>query len=182
MKYIYLVRHCKAIGQEPRAPLTDEGIQQSKRLAEFFEEMSIQRIYSSPYIRAYDTVKPLSNILNIIINTDERLIERVLSTNELDDWLNKLHETYINIDLKYEGGESSREAMSRGVSVINEILSKAESNVVIVTHGALMSLILRYYNNDFGFEEWKKLSNPDVYRLEFNQIDNKEIKIERIWK
>jgi len=36
MKRIYLVRHCKAAGQEPEAPLTEEGVTQAERLADFF--------------------------------------------------------------------------------------------------------------------------------------------------
>lgn len=30
-----------------------------------------------------------------------------------------------------------------------------------------MSLLLKYYNMIFGFEQWQKLSNPDVYLLRY---------------
>lgn len=38
-------------------------------------------------------------------------------------------------------------------------------NTVIVTHGNLMSLLLKNFNKDFRFNGWKKLSNSDVYLL-----------------
>lgn len=41
-----------------------------------------------------------------------------------------------------------------------------------------MSLLLKYYNKDFGFEDWNKLGNPDIYLL---KTENNEITFERIW-
>lgn len=36
-----------------------------------------------------------------------------------------------------------------------------------------MSLLLNHYNKNFSFDDWEKLSNPDVYVL--NKIHNKVI-------
>lgn len=36
MEKIYLVRHCKADGQKPKAQLTEEGRQQAQDLIPFF--------------------------------------------------------------------------------------------------------------------------------------------------
>lgn len=180
MKTIFLVRHCKAAGQAPEAPLTDEGQKQAEQLVYFFKDEDIEAIYSSPFVRALDTIKPLSESINRRVITDERLAERVLSAAALEDWMSKLEKTYLDMDLSYEGGESSNEATARGMSVIHDIMSRPESNVLIVTHGALMSLILRAYNPQFGFDEWKKLSNPDVYRLELDPV--KGAVLERVWE
>lgn len=106
----------------------------------------------------------------------------MLSAAALEDWMSKLEKTYLDMDLSYEGGESSNEATARGISVIHDIMSSPESNVLIVTHGALMSLILRAYNPQFGFDEWKKLSNPDVYRLELDPVKGPHSVLERVWE
>ncbi len=81
--------------------------------------------------------------------------------------------------MKFEGGESSREAMNRVVEVVEEAYSKANNNTVIVTHGNLMSLLLMYFNKDFRFEQWRRLSNPDVFLLknEANQVT-----FQRVWE
>lgn len=42
-----------------------------------------------------------------------------------------------------------------------------------------MSLLLNFYNKNFGFEDWQNLSNPDIYLLK--NVGNKVI-YERLWK
>ncbi|MCE5170836.1 histidine phosphatase family protein [Paenibacillus profundus] len=180
MKRIYLIRHCQAAGQEPEAPLTTEGVRQAKELRDFLAHRGIERIVASPYLRAVSTIRPLAELLQISVHTDARLQERVLCSYDMIDWLDKLKETYADIDLKYEGGESSREAMNRGLEVIDEALESTKHNIAIVTHGNLMSLLLNHFTNDFGFEEWERLTNPDVYELHiFKENDN--ITVSRIW-
>jgi 2,3-bisphosphoglycerate-dependent phosphoglycerate mutase len=178
MKRIYLVRHCQASGQESEAPLTAEGERQADELAEFMRDRQIERIVSSPYVRAMQSVKPLSERLGLEIHIDDRLRERVLSTSMLDDWLKRYEETFLDDDLKFPGGESSAEATGRGLAVIEEATARPEHACLIVTHGGLLSLIIRHYNREFGFEDWRRLTNPDVYEL---QIHAREAVIRRIW-
>ncbi|WP_223068425.1 histidine phosphatase family protein [Paenibacillus caui] len=179
MKNIFLIRHCKAEGQDPSAKLTLEGEGQAQELASFLKNEGIELIITSPFRRAIETIMPLCKILSLSYTIEERLKERVLSTVDLVDWMDKLKLTYDNVDLKYKGGESSREAMNRGIEVINEIISGSNKNIAVVTHGALMSLILKHFDNNIGFEEWRKLSNPDVYKI---RMEDKEKTIKRIWK
>jgi len=176
---IYLIRHCSAEGQPPEARLTEEGEKQAVELTNFFANVQIDRIISSPFKRAVDTIHPLAAKLGIEIEQDSRLAERVLSTENMQDWLEKLKSTFDNLDVKFEGGESSREAMSRIVEVVEEVQTSEIQNTVLVSHGNLLSLLLVYFNNDFGFENWKSLSNPDVYLL---TIEAGQVTTERLWK
>ncbi len=41
-----------------------------------------------------------------------------------------------------------------------------------------MALIVKHFQNEFGYEQWQNLSNPDVYVL---KIDNEETNLERLW-
>ncbi|WP_306454176.1 histidine phosphatase family protein [Neobacillus jeddahensis] len=165
VRKIYLIRHCEAEGQPPEAQLTDRGRKQALDLAEFFLAIKIDRIISSPYKRAIESIQPLAKRLNVQIEIDSNLTERVLSTTNLPDWSEKLRATFDDIELKFEGGESSREAMKRIVKVVNEVFSSNNKNTIIVTHGNLMSLLLKHFNKDFGFDDWKSLRNPDVFLL-----------------
>lgn len=181
VKRIYLVRHCKASGQEKTAKLTDEGLRQSKKMVDFFFGKDVDLIISSPYERAVSTVQPLSKKLGLEIHMDDRLSERVLSPNNLVNWMDKLKDSFIDLDLKLQGGESSQEAMDRGISVINELFQREERNMIVVTHGNLLSLILKYVDESFGFEDWRALSNPDVFEL-YRCEETGEIRKERLWK
>lgn len=171
LKTIYLVRHCEATGQEPEAPLTPQGEEASIRLASYFEQQGVESIVSSPYVRAIATVRPLAEALGLEIEIDDRLKERVLSSTPLEDWVAKLEAVYADLDLRYEGGESSREAMARGISVLERLRNRPESRIVLVTHGALLSLMLKHYQPEIGFWEWSRLTNPDLYRLELGDSE-----------
>ncbi|WP_442603149.1 histidine phosphatase family protein [Paenibacillus sp. KN14-4R] len=178
MKNIYLVRHCKASGQAADAPLTEIGIAQAKQLVHFFSDKNIDSIISSPFERAHQTIHPLSAQLGIEITLDDRLMERVLIGEDHPDWYEMLRQTFDDLDLCYEGGESSRTAMARAISVVDEILSSRAQNTVIVSHGNLISLLLKHFDKRMGFKEWEALSNPDVYHLSF---DNHSPSVKRIW-
>ncbi|TXC93450.1 histidine phosphatase family protein [Metabacillus litoralis] len=179
MKKIYVIRHCEAEGQSPEAQLTGVGMEQALALSDFFSNTKIDRMISSPYKRAIDSISPLAKRCNINIEIDRKLAERILSTKNLPDWFEKLRSTFDDLELKFEGGESSEEAMNRIVEVIEEAFRRTNKTTVIVTHGNLMSLLLRYFNKDFGFEEWRRLTNPDVFLL---MNDNYKVTFQRVWE
>lgn len=166
-KLLYVVRHCQATGQGPDAPLTEIGQQQAIALVDCLGHNDIQRVVASPFVRAYQSIVPLAEHLGLPSEVDPRLIERVLSPTPLDSWREQLAKTFVDMDLCFEGGESSRTAMMRGVAVVDEVMQQATSPVVIVTHGNLMTLILKHFNERIAYAEWENLQNPDVYCVWF---------------
>jgi len=179
VKHIYVIRHCEAKGQSSDASLTEQGFQQAEVLADFFADKKIDRIISSPFLRAIQTIEPLSTRENINIEMDERLSERILSTSDLPDWYEKLKATFTDMELKFEGGESSNEAMERIVNVVEETFKSKSEHTIIVSHGNIMTLLLKHYNSDVDFQLWTQLSNPDVFRL---SVKDHEVTLERIWE
>jgi 2,3-bisphosphoglycerate-dependent phosphoglycerate mutase len=177
MKKIYITRHCEAQGQPAEAPLTEKGFKQANHLSEFFRDIPIDRIISSPYKRAVQTVEPLSKRINSEIEINNLLTERILSSQNIPDWLEKLRTTFDDLELKFEGGESSKEAMNRIVTVVEGVLNDPAENIIIVTHGNLLSLLLKQYNHHFGFEDWRNLHNPDVFLL---KKENHTVTYERL--
>jgi 2,3-bisphosphoglycerate-dependent phosphoglycerate mutase len=178
MKNIYVVRHCKAEGQASDARLTATGDEQAEKLAEFLSDKNIDYIISSPFERAYRTIKPLSNKIGIEIVLDERLTERILSDENHPDWRGMLLKTYDDLDLCFEGGESSNTAMGRAIHVVKEVMDSEMKNIVLVSHGNLISLLLKHFDDRIGFMEWDSMSNPDVFHLTFSE-DKPNIR--RIW-
>ena len=88
MKKIIVIRHCSATGQERDAELTTDG-KQANTLATFLLEnqLQIDHIISSPFVRAIDSIRPYALQANLSIQEDERLAERILSDVSMDDWM-----------------------------------------------------------------------------------------------
>lgn len=165
MQRLYLIRHCKAEGQETEASLTPEGEAQAEGLAEFLAGAGIRRILSSPMRRAVQSVQPLARRLRLPIETDARLVERALSGAPRTDWQERLRESFDDIDLRLEGGESTREAMARVGGCVDDLLRSDSGAAAIATHGALLSALLRRFDPGFGFAQWQALTNPDLFRV-----------------
>ncbi|MBY0599949.1 histidine phosphatase family protein [Bacillus bingmayongensis] len=179
MKKLILVRHCSATGQEREAELTTDGKNEANILAEFLitNNLQIDAIISSPFTRAVQSIAPFALRANLPMKEDERLEERKLSGNPMEDWLQKLEHTFTNIDIAFSGGESTKQAMDRAASLIQDVLKQEHHVTLLVTHGNLLTLILKYFNDQIGFQEWKSLSNPDIYEI---TIDERTT-IYRLW-
>jgi 2,3-bisphosphoglycerate-dependent phosphoglycerate mutase len=161
-KVLYVVRHCQAEGQEPSASLTQRGKQQAEALCAFLADLDVERIVSSPFARAVESIRPLSVRLGIPVETDQRLVERTLSTMPLADWREQLRMSFQDLDLVIGGGESSQAAMQRASAVLVDILGHPAKRTVVVTHGNLMALMLKTFDDSIGFDLWERLTYPDV--------------------
>lgn len=179
LKKLIAVRHCSATGQERDAALTIAGEKQAHFLADFLlqNNLQIESIISSPFTRAIQSIAPFALRTNLPVGEDERLEERILSNNPMKDWLQKLEYTFTNIDIAFLGGESTKQAMDRVASLIQDILQQEHQVTLLVTHGNLLTLILKYFDNRIGFLEWKNLSNPDIYEITIDE----QTTIHRLW-
>ncbi|MCT4777171.1 MULTISPECIES: histidine phosphatase family protein [Exiguobacterium] len=177
MSTFYLIRHCSATGQEPDAPLTEDGEQQALALADFFRDIPVDRIISSDYTRATASIAPLATSKQLTIETEPRLRERILSLEPRDDWFELLRHSFTDASFRVPGAESGQDATDRILSVI-ESLDDVNGTTVLVTHGNLLALLLQHVDNRFDFDTWRTLSNPDVYRLKV--VDNSWA-VERVW-
>jgi 2,3-bisphosphoglycerate-dependent phosphoglycerate mutase len=68
--------------------------------------------------------------------------------------------------------------MARGREAIDALLARPERVPVVVTHGNLMTLILRSFEPQFGFQTWERLSNPDIYCL---TVRGDSVELARLW-
>jgi 2,3-bisphosphoglycerate-dependent phosphoglycerate mutase len=160
---VYLVRHCQAAGQEPDAPLTPAGEAQAAALADFLAPLPIDRILSSPFRRARDSIAPFAARRALPVETDDRLVERFLSAMPLAGWREHLRKSFDDLDYCLPGGESSRTALTRAIAVLADLHRHPATGTVLVTHGNLLALLLRHGDERLGFAAWEALTNPDVY-------------------
>src|SRR5258707_4514130 len=76
---LLLVRHALPLRSEPGQGsdphLSDEGVEQAKRLPDALARFPITRLVSSPQVRSVQTAQPVSDALGLRIEIDERLAE-----------------------------------------------------------------------------------------------------------
>ncbi len=145
---IYVLRHCKATGQEFDAAITTDGIKSAQQLVPVLAKLNIDHIYVSEMNRTYESIKPYLTNYKTPLTYDSRLNERILS-----DFHYRIH-----------NGETSLEAQQRILEVFKSI--PVNEHALIVTHGNIMSLLLNHFDKQFGFDEWKALKNPDLYAID----------------
>ena len=160
---IILIRHCESSGWEPDAPLTARGRRQAEDLADRLAALAVDALVSSPHVRARQSIEPFAAASGLDVRVDDRLVEKVLARHSIDGWRAAVRRSFSDPDWKLPGGESGSEAQRRGRAAVEAALSEAHGLCAVVTHGQLMTLVLRSIDARFGFHEWALLSNPDGY-------------------
>src|SRR5687768_6846732 len=121
---VLLVRHAEPIppgspGWEERddeRPLSDEGRLAAEQLADELEPYVITSVYSSPYLRAIETVTPTANRRMLEVQLLPDLRERRLTLTLTPDWPDHLQRAWADPDYALEGAESGRQAQRRAIA------------------------------------------------------------------
>lgn len=185
---LYLVRHADSTytpGQERERGLSDKGLEDVHRVQELLQHEEMDAFYSSPYRRAVQTVNEAALAAGKQLVLVEDLRERSLAEEYFcvkgEHFQDMKKRLYDDFDYAYPGGESSAEAQRRGVQAVLGILDRHAGNqVVIGTHGDIMTLILNDFDRSYGYDFWRSTSMPDIYKLEF---EAKQLKrVTRCWE
>lgn len=182
-----MVRHAESpfvFGQEKARGLSEEGLADSRRIAGIFEDIEVNCVVSSSYRRAIQTVQYLADKKGLPIFEFEELRERPIKGLDnkapWEELLRAIEKSFIDIDFFLEGGESTRKAQQRAIPIIEKLLCEYKGkSVVIGTHGNIMTIIMNYYNIEYGFDFWNSTSKPDIYKMTFESNELKNI--ERLW-
>lgn len=165
---ILLVRHCESSGQGPDVPLTERGRAQAVALADDLAASAIDHIVCSPYLRAHTTIAPFEARSGLPVHIDDRLVERQISPEPIPHWRDVVRQSFVDLEHRVPGGESGREALSRGWAAIRDVLGARHRLAVVVSHGQLLSLVFHSIDPRFGYAGWESLTTPDVYLMEEN--------------
>lgn len=167
MTYIYLIRHCEAMGNQKRlfqgstdCDISDTGAKQLEYLAKRFKSIELDAVFSSPLIRTQKTAHAIADYKGLPVNLRENLVElhggivegrpfqEAFSSIEglADAWNNHPQ------DFAPQGGEPMRNAYER---IYTEILDLAQQNrnktIAVATHGGVSRcLMCRILYNDIN--------------------------------
>jgi len=169
---VLLIRHADPVApgtagfDEFTRPLTAKGIRDAERLGEMHAATQIDAAYSSPYLRARQTIEPIARSRGLTIETVDALRERILSTSELPDWRLHLQRSWEDFDYAAPGGESGREAQARVVRVLDTIAMRhSAGTVILASHGNLIALALHAFMPGVDYPFWESIPMPAVFRL-----------------
>ena len=191
-KVIYFIRH----GEDDKSfrggwsihGLTEKGIKQSEKLAEYlYENYKIEKIISSDLNRAKQTTEIIKLKLNIPVEYTEKLREMNngylagMRNEEAEKEYPGVYYNTLQMNQKYPGGESPEEFYNRVIKDFEYILknNKKYKNIGIVTHAGVINIIYKYINK----QEWTnkiksiKIDTASMYVLEI-QNDERKFTIE----
>ncbi|GAA0358693.1 histidine phosphatase family protein [Bacillus horti] len=186
--YIYMIRHGespKVEGNERTRGLTQKGEDDARKITELLLSEGIDIFISSPYSRAILTIEELAKVSGKEVMVYEDLKELVFSSgdqifpdNELYPLVNKM---FHDPNLASPGGETLLDCQNRSIAILMEILSKYKGQRIILgTHGAIMTLMMGYFDSKYNIDFLMKTSKPDVYRMTFQ--DNELVDVKRLWQ
>jgi len=169
---VLLIRHAESVApgilsfDEYTRPLTEKGIRDAKRISDSYASIHIDAAYSSPYLRARQTIEPIAQARGLTIETLDDLRERMLSAAELPDWRAHLKRSWQDFDYAVPGGESSRDAQARVLRVLDTIASRhLGGTVILASHGNLIALALNAFMPSVDYAFWKSIPMPAVFTL-----------------
>ncbi|MBS3058177.1 MAG: histidine phosphatase family protein [Candidatus Diapherotrites archaeon] len=150
------------------SPLTERGVRQAKKLAEFLQGKNIDFIFSSDLGRAKETAA------FIIQHHPESMVEFVKELREISfgllegktwqeaaDKVPSLFEleTKDSLTIPHPRGESFEQLKERVEKVLEKILKLQDRTVLLVSHEGVCRTLLQILFN-LGFEERGKVVQP----------------------
>jgi 2,3-bisphosphoglycerate-dependent phosphoglycerate mutase len=170
---IYLVRHAESIPDpdvpEPDWQLSRKGREQAQRLAIHLQSLEIDYIFSSPYPRAIDTVRPFAKQSGLEVIQVDDLREKKLRETPLDDFWDVMKKAWRDLDFAFPNCESGTDCQRRIVAAIDTLVAEhAGSTFIAISHGNAIGLFLNSLDSSFGYNEWRAMKNPDIFKITHN--------------
>ncbi len=181
MTSIYLVRHGQTAWNKEEifrgrtdVPLDETGLRQAELAGEYFRELKIDAIYSSPLSRAWQTAKRIARIHHLKVQTLEGIIDM-----NFGNWEGHPHQEIREIDretyrkwkeephkARLPGGETLDEVRSRAMAALEEVVRlNYEKTIVLVSHRVVNKVlicgILGLDNSHF----WQIVQDPTAINL-----------------
>jgi len=164
-----LIRHAESVApgisgfDEYTRPLTAKGFRDALQLRDSLASTLIDAAYSSPYLRARQTIEPIAQARGLTIEIVGDLRERLLSPADLPNLRTHLKRSWNDFDYAPPGGESSRDAQARVLRVLDMVASRHSEGTV--SHGNLIALALHAFMPNVDYAFWESIPMPAVFTL-----------------
>ncbi|MBR3752987.1 MAG: GNAT family N-acetyltransferase [Ruminiclostridium sp.] len=187
MTKIYLIRHAEAEGNLYRrmhghynSLITDNGYRQIQALAERFQDIHIDAVYSSDLFRTMTTARAICDTKNLPLTTRPDLREI-----HMGDWEDRTFAAIAMVEPEMMGyfsqssplyrapnGESFQDVRDRGSAAILDIAAQHEDQTVaIFAHGTLIRNSLAVFQ-DIGPEGMHKMKHSDNTAVAYLEVED----------
>lgn len=143
---IYVLRHATPAASDlpnHSRPLSEVGQHQAKVLVSYLSSLNLKAVYTSPFRRAVDSITPFCKAANLTPVAREDLGES--GENE------QLPEV--------------RSRLIQALSFITEVNSGKRT--LVCTHGGCLWGAISYFDESFGYEDYRKIRTPDMRKIVF---------------
>ncbi|RBO98371.1 histidine phosphatase superfamily protein (branch 1) [Rossellomorea aquimaris] len=91
-----------------------------------------------------------------------------------------LEKSFRDSSFALKRGESNADCQNRAVNVLKELLETyKDKHIVIGSHGAVMTLMMGYFDRTYDLDFLYSTSKPDIYRMEFKEKEL--VQVRRLW-
>ena len=193
---IFLVRHGEAThnrngifgGAKVDTDLTDAGIETAASIGNKINQFSINKIYSSPLKRSYDTADIISGLaggVEVVVDKNLREVDiggfESLTTQQARDKFPiemKLFESPDLSQWSFPSGEGFDDIEARA-SKIENLMRSSQDNIVICAHAMLNRVILYKLFPDQP-DLWTDMRYPHNRIFEIEVLDDGTMRVGRI--
>lgn len=162
-------------------PLTEKGKTQAKELSVRLADIPFAKIYSSPVLRAVETIRFICEkngrgftITEALREFDVGEFEGRSDAEAWSDFTKLWNDWYLNgkPENKIPGGESLTETRQRAESFLNTLVRDSNINdeILCVTHGGILNAVIPGLANppDYKFVWAHPLKNTDLVIMEWD--------------
>lgn len=174
MTNVYFVRHAEPNydNHDDRSrELTEKGLLDRISVTEYLKDKEIHAVLSSPYRRAVDTVKHFADAQGMAIELIEDFRERRVDSVWIDDFNAFAQKQWADFEYKLADGECLREVQARNIEALKDVLRRYRGrNVAVGSHGTAIATILHYFDDAFGYDDFRRIQKimPMIVRFAFD--------------
>ena len=154
MPIIYFIRHAEPNYEEKndyKRGLVEIGKKAAMKLTETFSDLEIEEFYSSPFLRAVQTIQPLADSKKKKIKLMNDFCERKSAGYHIPelDFKGYAQRQWEDFNYKYEGGECLMDVQRRYTLGVQKILRGAFDHEEVYVVGCHITGLCAYLNQ-FG--------------------------------
>jgi 2,3-bisphosphoglycerate-dependent phosphoglycerate mutase len=166
---LYLLRHEKRAIDNPSfySPLLELGLIDADKLKHILNDLNINLIFSSPFKRVLQTIKPYCDMKNLNVNIEYSLYEQIYyhETHKIKFDKNEYKKDLKNSDSEYylknneyisylplDKIEFTKDTISRSNNFLRYIINKYKNtnkNILLATHGGIILDMINRGDSEF---------------------------------
>ncbi len=193
---LYLVRHGQTIDAQNNryqnfdSELSDRGIKDAQTAGGILKKYKIQKIISSPLVRAKQTAELINKALNVPLVYNEYLVEEKRPTEvEKTDKNSKasmrimkeIADKYSDLNFRYSDEDNFLILKDRGVSLKKYLEEIPKVDTAIVSSGVILKMLISLLIFGESLDPKKFLSISNLFRTDNCGISILQLDFDNTW-